>query len=84
MTELRVELPDDVARRLNERAAAQVTTPERLAGEAVRSYVDAPAVAGSDGHPFAFIGMFDAPAGSLGAAEAERQLEDAPDVGFGR
>lgn len=57
MTELRVEIPDDVARRLNDRAAAEATTPEQLASDAVRSYLGEAPAAPSNGHRFAFIGV---------------------------
>jgi len=57
MSELRIQLPEDVAERLAERAEAEATTPEQLAGDAVRSYVGEPLAVVSNGHQFAFIGM---------------------------
>jgi hypothetical protein len=70
MTELRVTVPDDVAERLTERARQRRTTPEQLAGEAVRSFVGPFEPAG--GHRLSFIGI-----GRSGAREpiAERHEE---------
>jgi hypothetical protein len=41
VTELHVQVSDDVAERLAERAQREHTTPERLASDAVRFYVEA-------------------------------------------
>lgn len=78
VTELRVVVPDDVAERLASEAADRGTSAEDLAAEVLRLH--APVARG--GRP-GFVGLFDVPTG-LGAAEAERRLEDHEDTGFGR
>jgi len=55
MTELRVTVPDEIAERLADRARRKHTTPERLATEAVRSYVG-PANGSGNARP-GFIGL---------------------------
>ena len=79
MTELRVNLPDDVAERLASEAAVRGTSSEGLAADLLRRHV-APANNGS----LSFVGMFHAPEHGLSVAEAERQLEDGDDNGFAR
>jgi predicted transcriptional regulator len=56
VTELRVTVPDEIAERLAERARQIGTTPEQLAGDAVRSFVGAPEEPPGD-HRLSFIGI---------------------------
>jgi len=79
MTELRVNLPDDVAERLASEAAVRGTSAEDLAADLLRRHVP-PANSGS----LSFVGMFDAPEHGTSVSEAERQLEDGDENGFAR
>lgn len=79
MTDLHVRISDDVAERLASRAAERGTSAEEIAAEVLTTYTPA-----ARGRSMSFIGMFGAPAGALGVAEAERRLEDGEDERFGR
>jgi hypothetical protein len=80
MTELRVTIPDEVAKRLASEAAERGTSPEDLAADLLRRHLPA-----ARGRSLSFVGMFDAaPNGDMRVAEVERQLEDGEDAGFAR
>jgi len=74
MTELRINVPDDVAARRPSEAAVR-TSAEDLAADLVRRHV--PPVKGS----LSFVGMVDASEHGISVSEAERQLEDGDDNG---
>jgi hypothetical protein len=76
MTELRVNVPVEVAERLASEAAERGTSPEALAADLLSRHVP-----GANEHSLPFIGMFDAPR-ALSVSEAERRLEDGEDGGF--
>lgn len=72
-------VPEEVAERLAAKAVERGTTPESVAAEVLSQHTPQP----SNGRRFAFIGMFDSWTGPS-VAEAERQLEDGEDEGFGQ
>jgi len=69
VTELHVQIPDDVAERLARRAEREHTTPEQLASDAVRSYVGPPP--GSPRRPLGFIGL-----GQSGRSDVSERAEE--------
>jgi hypothetical protein len=79
MTELRVVVPDEVAERLASEAAERGTSAADVAAEVLRLHVPVH----REPKRFGFIGLFDGPV-EVGAAEAERRLEDGEYEGFGR
>ncbi len=79
VTELKVIVPDDVARRLASEAAERGTSTEEVAAEVLRLHARPPATESG----FGFIGLFDGPVG-VSVAEMERRLEDGELEGFGR
>jgi hypothetical protein len=56
MSLIRVEIPEDVAERLAQRALEEHESPEELASKAVRSYVG-PVVGSKERRVFGFIGL---------------------------
>ena len=77
MTELRVNLPAEIAERLASEAAQRGTTAEDLAADLLRRHVPDP-----HGRSLSFIAIADALPGAPSAAEAERLLEDGEDTGY--
>lgn len=68
---------DEIAERLAAEAAERGTSSEDVAAEVLRQHAPAART-----RSLSFIGMFEAPAGALSVAEAERRLEDGEDQGF--
>jgi len=76
VTELRVEVPDEIAERLLQRAEREHTTPEALAGEALRSYLGpAPATT----RRLRFVGI-----GHSGRSDISERAEEILSEHFGR
>jgi hypothetical protein len=80
VTELRVAVPDEIAKRLATEGAQRGASAEDVAAEVLRLHVPAPQREGRPG----FIGIARAKPGALSVAEAERRLEDHLDEEFGR
>jgi hypothetical protein len=80
MTELRVVVPDEIAKRLATEGAQRGTSAEDVAAEVLRLHVPEP----PRGERPGFIGIARAKPGALSVAEAERRLEDHLDEEFGR
>jgi hypothetical protein len=79
VTDLHVQIPDDVAARLAAEAAERGTSAEEVAAEVLASHAPKP-----HGRSLPFAGIFDAPSGAISVAEAERRLEDGNDERFAR
>ena len=79
MTDLHVQIPEELAERLAAEAAERGTSAEEIAAEVLASHAPRP-----HGRSLPFVGIFDAPAGSISVAEAERRLEDGNDERFAR
>ena len=77
VTELRVNVPDEVAERLASEAAERGTTAEDLAADVLRKHAPAP-----HGRSLSLIAFATALPGAPTAAEAERMLEDGNDNGY--
>jgi hypothetical protein len=77
MTELRVNVPDEVAEGLASEAAERGTTTEDLAADLLRRHVP-----GGRRRGLSFIGIADGLPGAPSAAELERRLEDGEDPGY--
>jgi hypothetical protein len=77
MTELRVTIPDDVAKRLASEAAERGTSAENLAADLLRQHVPI-----GRSRSLSFVGIADGLPDAPSAAEAERQLEDGEDTGY--
>jgi hypothetical protein len=76
VTELRVVVDDEIAERLVERAQREHTTPEQLAGEAVRSYLGPAAVTS---RRLRFVGL-----GHSGRSDISERAEEILNEHFGR
>jgi hypothetical protein len=79
VTELRVTVPGETAKRLAREAADRGTFAEDVAAEVLNEHAPSPRQ-----RSLPFIAMFEAPKGALSVAEAERRLEDGEDESFGR
>ena len=79
MTDLHVRIPDELAERFAAEAAERGTSTEEIAVEVLTLHAPV-----RHGRSMPFIGMFEAPAGALSVAEAERRLEDGEDERFAR
>jgi hypothetical protein len=80
MTELRVTVPPEIAKRLASEAAERGTSAEDVAADVLRLHAPLRPV----GHRYGFIGIARAKPGSPSVAEAERRLEDHQGEEFGR
>ena len=77
MSVIRVEIPEEVAERLAERALKEHVSPEELASEAVRSYVG-PAVGSTEPRYLGFIGI-----GHSGRSDISERAEEILRADFG-
>jgi hypothetical protein len=79
MAELRVTVPDDIAARFATEAQERGTSTENVVAEVLSLHAPA-----DRDRPLAFIGLFEAPDGTISVAEAEQRLENGLDNGFAR
>jgi hypothetical protein len=77
MSVIRVEIPQEVAERLAERARKEHVSPEELASEAVRSYVG-PVVSSNERRVLSFIGL-----GHSGRSDVSERAEEILRADFG-
>ena len=77
MSVIRVEIPEEVAERLAERALKEHVSPEELASEAVRSYVG-PVVSSNEHRVLGFIGL-----GHSGRSDISERAEEILRADFG-
>jgi hypothetical protein len=77
MSVIRVEIPEEVAERLAERARKEHVSPEELASEAVRSYVG-PVVSSNKPRVLSFIGL-----GQSGRSDISERAEEILRADFG-
>ena len=77
MSVIRVEISEEVAERLAERALKEHVSPEELASEAVRSYVG-PVVSSKERRVLSFIGL-----GHSGRSDISERAEEILRADFG-
>jgi hypothetical protein len=77
MSVIRVEIPEEVAERLAERARKEHVSPEELASEAVRSYFG-PVVSSNKPRVLSFIGL-----GQSGRSDISERAEEILRADFG-
>jgi hypothetical protein len=79
VTDLHVQIPDEVSARFVAAAAERGTSTEEVVAEVLTLHAPEP-----HSRSLLFTGMFEAPPGALSVAEAERRLEDGEDERFAR